>query len=151
MGLKKPFESQESFNDSRFSNVFTNNLDEVDDCDNYEVAKSSYSLPYLVSDAKALLDEIGERFEKRLEELGQKRYRLKVNSLLRTLKDQKSLQRSNPNAAKTTSSHLYGRSFDIAESKFYEGSSTTPRYSSALRIIIIRELLAMQNVSRFNF
>ena len=145
LGLKKPFESQESFNDSRFSNVFSNDLDEVEDCDYYEVARSTHSIPYLVSDAKEVLDEVGERFSKRLESLGQKRYRLKINSLLRTLKDQKNLHRRNPTAAKTTSSHLYGRSFDIAESKFFEGSSKTPRYSSALRAIIIRELIAMQN------
>ncbi len=143
-GIGKPFPSQEMFFDSEWSNVHSNNLEEVEDCDNYEVTKSVNSVPYLMTDAKEFLDEVGDRFAKRLDDLGQKHYRFKVNSLLRTLQDQKTLQRSNPNAAKTTSSHLYGRSFDIAESKFFEGDSKDPRYSTALRVIILRELLAMQ-------
>lgn len=147
-GISAPFVSQEAFSESEWTNVHSNDLEEVTDCDNYEVVRSSFSVPYLMSDAKDFLDEVGEKFAKRLDELGAGHYRFKVNSLLRTLKDQKNLQRSNPNAAKTTSSHLYGRSFDIAENKFFDGDSKEPRYSAQLRIILIRELLEMQQEGR---
>ncbi len=143
-GLKKPFASQEAFNDSKWSNVISNDLDEVTDCDNYLVTGSTHSIPYLVGDAKDFLDEVGERFASKLKEMGEDEYKFRVNSLLRTLADQRNLKKVNPNAAKTVSSHLYGRSFDISESKYYEEDSEVPGYSTELRIILLRELLKMQ-------
>ena len=147
-GIANPFLSKQSFEDNKWLNVATNDLEEVEGCDNYGVMSSTYSVPYLKSDAKAFLDEVGALFAKRLEELHIGHYRFKVNSLLRTLQDQKNLQGSNPNAAKTTSSHLYGRSFDIAESKFFDGDSKEPKYSVELRIILLRELLELQQQGR---
>ena len=147
-GIANPFLSQQNFEDNKWSNLAANDLTEVEGCDNYEVMSSTYSVPYLKCDAKEFLDEVGDLFAKRLEELHIGHYRFKVNSLLRTLQDQKNLQSSNPNAAKTTSSHLYGRSFDIAESKFFDGDSKEPKYSVELRIILLRVLLELQQQGR---
>lgn len=71
------------------------------DCDNYLVTGSTHSIPCLVGDAKDFLDEVGERFASKLKEMGEDEYKFRVNSLLRTLADQRNLKKVNPNAAKT--------------------------------------------------
>lgn len=81
----------------------------------YVVEKLTHSHPYLTPDAADLLDEIGRKFKKRLDDKDLGRYYFQVTSLLRTQESQKKLSRSNGNASPTTS-HLYGTTFDIAYS-----------------------------------
>lgn len=79
----------------------------------YIVMHLSHSHPYLTPQAQKLLDDIGKRFHKKLEEKGMGKYKYQISSLLRTKESQKSLSRSNVNASSNTS-HLYGTTFDIA-------------------------------------
>jgi hypothetical protein len=72
----------------------------------------SHSHPYLTPEAAQLLEDIGKRFRKKLDENDMGNYAYHISSLLRTKESQKNLSRSNVNAASNTS-HLYGTSFDI--------------------------------------
>jgi transcriptional regulatory protein LevR len=73
----------------------------------------SHSHPYLTPKAAQLLEDIGKRYRKKLDENGMGNYAYHITSLLRTKESQKSLSRSNMNASSNTS-HLYGTTFDIA-------------------------------------
>jgi hypothetical protein len=77
-----------------------------------------YSQPYLVPSAAAMLIEIGQRFQARLDSLGLPRFRLEVTSGLRTADAQAALRRRNRNAAHTESAHEFGTTIDIAYRKF---------------------------------
>jgi hypothetical protein len=76
------------------------------------------SLPYVTPGTQAALEEIGRRFHARLDELGLPPFRLDITSVLRTGEQQSALQRRNPNAADTTSSHEFGTTLDIAYLSF---------------------------------
>ncbi len=82
----------------------------VGDCRNY-VVQSDHSQHYLVPQAKALLDEIGDEFRKRCKE---ERIRAKfiVTNLLRTEEDNRSLATVNSNVS-PNSLHMNGTTFDI--------------------------------------
>jgi hypothetical protein len=77
-----------------------------------------YSQPYLVPSAAAMLIEIGQRFQARLDSLGLPRFRLEVTSALRTADTQAALRRRNRNAAPSESTHEFGTTIDIAYRKF---------------------------------
>lgn len=76
------------------------------------------SLPYVTADTRAGLEEIGRRFHARLHERGLPPFRLDVTSVLRTSQHQAALRRRNPNASRTTSSHQFGTTFDVAYLSF---------------------------------
>jgi hypothetical protein len=76
------------------------------------------SLPYVTPDTQAALEEVGRRFHARLDEHGLPPFRLDITSVLRTSQQQSALQRRNPNAADTTSSHEFGTTLDIAYLSF---------------------------------
>lgn len=82
------------------------------------VRELEYSLPYVTPDTRTLLEEIGERFQTRLAELGAPPFRLEISSVLRTAEIQAALRRSNPNAARGTSAHEFGTTVDIAYAAF---------------------------------
>lgn len=109
----KPFKSGKAFRATIDELVEANKLEKVTNNKYYVVNRLGHSHPYLTPKAKDLLDEIGRRFYKKLEEKGKGRYYFRVSSLLRTQESQKSLSRSNSNAAQN-SAHLYGTTFDIA-------------------------------------
>jgi Family of unknown function (DUF5715) len=76
------------------------------------------SLPYVTPDTQAALEEVGRRFHARLDQHGLPPFRLDITSVLRTSEQQAALQRRNPNAADTTSSHEFGTTLDIAYLSF---------------------------------
>ena len=76
------------------------------------------SLPYVTPGTQAALAEVGRRFHARLDEHGLPPFRLDITSVLRTSEQQSALQRRNPNAADTTSSHEFGTTLDIAYLSF---------------------------------
>lgn len=82
----------------------------------YAVKKLTHSHPYLTPQAADLLDDIGKRFHKKLNEDNLGKCYFQVSSLLRTAESQKRLSRSNTNAS-SNSSHLYGTTFDISYQK----------------------------------
>lgn len=109
----KPIKSGKAFRQGIDELVDANKLEKVTSNKYYVVNKLGHSHPYLTPKAKNLLDDIGKRFYKKLEEKGKGRYYFRVSSLLRTQESQKSLSKSNSNAAQN-SAHLYGTTFDIA-------------------------------------
>jgi hypothetical protein len=76
------------------------------------------SLPYVTPRTHEMLEEIGRRFHARLEARGLPPFRLDVTSVLRTGAQQADLRRRNRNASRTTSSHEFGSTFDIAYLNF---------------------------------
>ena len=81
-----------------------------------------YSYPYLIQEAHDLLSEIGERFQRKLENTGLECTRFTVTSVLRTEESIRRLQRRNRNAVRN-SSHLHGTTFDLSYKTFF---STKP-------------------------
>lgn len=109
----KPFKTEKAYRESKDELVANGDLRKISDSRFYVVNKLGHSHPYLVPKAAKLLEDIGKRFNEKLEEADKDKYYFRVSSLLRTGESQKQLSRTNGNAA-SESSHLYGTSFDIA-------------------------------------
>jgi hypothetical protein len=73
---------------------------------------------YVVPHTRALLVELGERFQARLAEMGMPPYRLEVSSALRTIEGQERLRENNENAASGVSAHEFGTTVDIPYTAF---------------------------------
>lgn len=108
----------------------------IEDCEYYIVDSLSHSVPYLVPEAAALLNEIGKNFRDSLISRKMPCYRLKITSLLRTPSSVKSLRRVNRNAT-DSSAHQYATTFDIA----YNGFSSVSRRDN-LSVRGMKEVLA---------
>lgn len=90
----------------------------LDDSTSFWVVRElTHSLPYVTPDTRALLEQIGRRFQQRLAGMGLPPFRVEVTSALRTSADQAQLRDTNVNAAAGTSTHEYGTTLDLA----YEG------------------------------
>lgn len=77
-----------------------------------------HSVGYVTPDTEAMLAELGERFQTALDSLGLPRFRLVVNSVLRTPEKQSALRRLNPNASRGVSAHEFGTTLDVAYRRF---------------------------------
>ncbi len=86
----------------------------ADSSEYWAIRELGYSVPLVTPDVQAMLDEIGERFHDRLEELGVPQFRFVISSLLRTRENQEALRQTNPNAAIGVSTHEFGTTIDIA-------------------------------------
>ena len=84
----------------------------------YQIDTLRHSLPYLVPEAAALLEDIGKNFLDSLHKRGGDSYKIKVTSLLRTPESVGRLRRVNVNAT-DSSTHQYGTTFDISYTNFY--------------------------------
>jgi hypothetical protein len=80
----------------------------------YRMDTLKYSFPYLTSDSKKVLEELGMAYEA----LAGKGNFFTVSSATRTESQQKALKRRNRNATDGNSSHSYGISFDISYIRF---------------------------------
>ncbi len=136
--------SQKEFEKNPGAYVDKYGLKRIRDTKYYDVPFLSHSLPYLKDDAVDFLDHLGLRFHKRLNELGVRKYKFSVTSVLRTTNDQKGLRKSNVNATPNNSSHYYGLTFDLAQTQFYELGEKEPVYSYRLRNLLLRELIELQ-------
>ncbi len=85
----------------------------LEDTDSYVVDSLTHSIPYLIPNAKALLDRIGANFLDSLASKGLNPNKLVITSVLRTEEDVKKLRRGNTNASEN-STHRYGTTFDIS-------------------------------------
>ncbi|HEX5869451.1 MAG TPA: DUF5715 family protein [Longimicrobium sp.] len=77
-----------------------------------------HSSPYVTPDTKAMLEDLGRRFHRRLDSLGLPRYRMKVTSAIRTEEAQVDLRKTNSYAASTTSAHQFGTTVDVSHERF---------------------------------
>ena len=144
-GLEKPLVSKAEYKENPDDFGDRYDLEKINDNEFYEIPHLTNSLPYLQEPAVKFLDLLGEEFCGQLEELGMRKYRFSVTSILRTLADQKSLRRSNVNATPNKSSHYYGRTFDISQTRFFERGNSKPVYSYRLRNVLLRVLIKMQD------
>lgn len=89
-----------------------------DSTERFVVRDLDRSLALVTPDTRALLDELGRRFQARLDTSGLPAYRIEVTSALRTAAGQAMLREENPNAAEGVSAHQFGTTVDIAYSGF---------------------------------
>lgn len=89
-----------------------------DSTEYWVIRELDHSVAYVTPDARALLTEIGERFQAQLAEIGLPPYRLDITSVLRTSENQADLRAINPNAASGVSTHEFGTTLDIAYSSY---------------------------------
>ncbi|MEX2610507.1 MAG: DUF5715 family protein [Gemmatimonadota bacterium] len=82
------------------------------------IVQRASSNSYVVPHMHALLEELGKRFQDRLEQMGIPPYRLEITSTLRTAAQQARLRRGNPNAAAGASSHEFGTTVDLSYAAF---------------------------------
>lgn len=85
--------------------------------DTYVIDSLTYSIPYLIPEAKDLLDDIGRVFQDSLSSKGLNPNKLVVTSVLRTEDDVARLMKKNVNASEN-STHRYGTSFDLSYWRF---------------------------------
>lgn len=81
---------------------------------------------YVVPHARAMLAELGDRFQRRLAEMGLPAYRLEVTSALRTEEGQAALRERNENAAAGVSAHEFGTTVDIPYTAFAPPAELPP-------------------------
>lgn len=95
-----------------------------------------YSFPFLTPEARKFLDELGFRFQRKLENTSLSCTRFKLTSILRTTKSILKLKKKNRNAI-TRSSHLHGTSFDISYTQFFANKPL-----SRMEVLWLKDLLA---------
>jgi hypothetical protein len=101
------------------ASVANGRLVRLPDSTQYWVVRDlDYSVPYVTPATRSLLEEIGRRFQTRLDSLGVPRYRLDITSVLRTPEKQAQLRRANRNASKIVSAHEFGTTLDIAYRRY---------------------------------
>jgi len=111
LGVLQPFELGEAIRDKR--------LVELPDSTEYWLLHNlNFSVPYVTPSTRAMLVEIAQRFQARLDSLKVPRYRLVITSALRTPDKQAALRRVNSNASRVESAHEFGTTIDIAYRRF---------------------------------
>ncbi len=76
-----------------------------------------YSYPYLIPSAKDFLDELGKRFQRKLENTGLECTQFTLTSMLRTTSSVARLRKCNRNSIRN-SAHLHGTTFDVSYRSF---------------------------------
>jgi hypothetical protein len=108
-----PFKTTWEFHEGIREMVKSDRLEKISSNKYYVVKSLSHSHPYLTPRAAKLLEDLGKRFRKKLDDNGIINYSYEITSLLRTKESQKNLSRTNGNATNNTS-HMYGTTFDIS-------------------------------------
>lgn len=124
IGLEYGYTTDASFKQAKDSLLQAGLL--VPICDNqyYRIKDMEHSHPYLTHEAAELLEEIGIRFQENLKQKHQKEYAVYITSALRTDEGQRKLFRKNKNATHSTTSHLYGTTFDISYMEFFRNDDS---------------------------
>ena len=108
----EPFKTNKDFEAGIGALLNEDKLVKISDNKYYRVCDLTHSHPYLTPAAEEFLEDLGKRFQEKLDENGLPDYYFQISSLLRTKENQKKLSRSNGNAS-SNSSHMYGTTFDI--------------------------------------
>jgi hypothetical protein len=106
-----------------------------------------YSFPFLTPQAKRFIDELGFRFQRKLENTSLSCTRFTLTSVLRTTKTILKLKRKNRNAI-TRSSHLHGTSFDISYTQFYGNKTLSPMEVLWLKDVLAETLYELRTSGR---
>jgi hypothetical protein len=135
-----PCQSNAEFVARKESLVSSGRLQELVNTETYQVKELTHSFPYVVPKAVALLNEIGDRFEAKLERLGIRPHLMQISSVLRTLESQSGLGKRNGNAVQY-SAHMYGTTFDITYKEFIQLNGTRAK-EGFCRHDLMRHVLA---------
>lgn len=117
-GLKKPFKTNKELIDNIENLKRKSILLEVIENNFYQFKSLTHSQPYLIPEAIDMLNEIGYRFQKKMEAKKKNYYKYQITSLLRTEEEQTKLHHRNGNAA-SHSTHMYGTTVDISYKDFF--------------------------------
>ena len=98
----------------------------------YKIWKLEYSSSYLHPKAYKILQEIGNRYQKRVFNKTNQESYIEISSLTRTSEQQKELVDKNPAATKKISTHCFGFAFDI---------NLLKSSNCSLSLLILQELL----------
>lgn len=142
--LKQPLKDQDYFYENEKRICKEADLEKIETNKKYAVSRLMNSLPYLNEEAVDFLDLLADRMTKSFEEKNIMYYRFVLTSVLRTEKDQCALQKINVNATPSETSHYYGTTFDISQTRFLLKKSNENKYSYRLRNILARELIRLQ-------
>ncbi|MDR0766047.1 MAG: DUF5715 family protein [Odoribacteraceae bacterium] len=124
----------------------TRPLKKITSCSRYHVDKLSHSIPYLVPEARDLLEEIAENFQDSLKAKRLPPHALIVTSLLRATDDAERLRARNGNAS-ARSAHLFATTFDIAHARYKPlGKQTAP--VDKLKSVLAGVLLDLRSKGR---
>lgn len=123
-------------------------LVKIESCSNYHVDSLTHSMPYLVPEAAALLDDIGKAFSDSVEKYyGTRDNKIIVTSLLRSHYTVKKLRRVNRNAV-DSSTHMFATTFDIAYNKFHCPDSSKAVDGARLKDLLAKVLLEKRKEGR---
>lgn len=145
IGLDYGYKRDKAFLRAKDSLVKNGLLVPIRDGQYYRVKEMEHSFPYLTPEAASLLEEIGMRFRDNLEAKRRKPHAIFITSALRTDESQRRLFRRNKNATRSTTSHLYGTTFDISYLEFYrceDGVVSQQRYLQDVLTKTMREMRA---------
>lgn len=118
-------------------------LEKITSCEDFYVEPLTYSRPYLIPKAAAMLHEIGRRFNDSIRSRGGGAYRIKVTSALRTPESVARLKRRNRNAV-DSSVHQLGTTIDISYARFACFDDSVPRSMADLKGVLSEVLQAMR-------
>lgn len=143
--LKEPIKDKTYFNDNKESICKKADLTKIETNELYVVARLTHSLPYVNDKTADFLDLLGKRMQESFKEKDIRPYRFTLTSVLRTLKDQRHLQKVNVNATPNETPHYFGTTFDISQTRFQMTDSNEPLYNYRLRNLLARELIKLQD------
>lgn len=149
VGLTPAFRKNADFLAEKDSLLACGALVYVADTIGYRKKAAKYSYPYLTPEAYKVLNELSDRFQKKLKERRQPAYTLYLTSCLRTEESQKRLRKGNRNATKDTTSHLYGASFDISYWEFIRNSTGRASNYKHIQNILTKTVTEMRNEKKF--
>jgi len=147
-GLKRPFTTTEDFYAKIDSLKRNSILVEVTENRFYQLKSLSHSVPYLIPEAVDMLNEIGSRFQKRLQEKKYHNFRFRITSLTRTEETQNKLSHCNGNAT-LHSAHLYGTTVDISYKNFYNTDTDSIESSYEAVQTLTKVLVDMRKECKF--
>jgi hypothetical protein len=136
----EPCQSNAEFESRKEFLVSIHQLQELVNTRTYRLKNLTHSYPYVVPKAVVLLNEIGDRFEAKLERLEIKPHLMQISSVLRTLESQNGLGKRNGNAV-PYSAHMYGTTFDLSYKEFIPENGK-PAKEGFCRHDLMRHVLA---------
>lgn len=144
IGLDYGYKNDKAFFQAKDSLLKNGHLVSIEDCKYYKVKEMEHSFPYLTPEAASLLEEVGIRFNDKLKEKNQMEYAFFITSALRTDESQRRLFRRNKNATRSTTSHLYGTTFDLSYVEFHRNEDDTTLCYKNIQDIFIQTIREMR-------
>ncbi len=113
----------------------------------FELDTMFYSYPFLTPKSRNFIDDLGFRFQRKLENTRLQCTRFLLTSILRTTKSIKRLKKRNRNAI-TKSSHLHGTSFDISYTQFFTDTVLTETEKLRLKDVLAETLFELREAGK---